>query len=163
MRLGAVAVKMSFKASGVGRVAAELRQVAERTSDGARGQMKRAAARIVDRAQIYVPEDTTALRESIRIEKTYEGRGRLAIDVVAGNATAIMESGKLINLDQYAWIIHERYSQFKPGRRTREKMSENPTAQIGEGFMTRAYEDEEERLERQMVETVTNIIRSIMV
>jgi len=155
-------VKMTMKASGIGRVSAQLRQVGERSVDAARGRMKRAADRIVMRAQLYVPEDTTALRESIRIEKTYENHGRLSIEVVAGNASAVMESGKVVNLDQYAWIIHERYSEMNPGEGTKAKMAANPNVHIGEGFMTRAYEEEEEKLQGALVETITNIIKGSM-
>lgn len=152
-------MKMKFKVSGVGRVSAQLRQIGERSSDKARGRMKRAADRIVLRAKLYVPEDEGALKESIRIEKTYEGRGRLAVEVVAGNAEAILANGKLINVDQYAWIIHERYASMKPGKNTRAKMEANPGVEIGQGFMTRAYEEEVEKLEEVLTEVITQIIK----
>jgi hypothetical protein len=154
-------MKMTFKVSGVGRVAAQLRQTGELSVDIARGRMKRAAERIKARAQLFVPEDTTALKNTIRVEKTYEGRGRLAIDIVAGNATVMMENGRIINLDQYAWIIHERYSQMKPGEGTRRKMAANPSITIGEGFMTRAYAEEEEKLAGAIVQAVTQVIKKV--
>lgn len=154
-------MKMRMKVQGIASVRMMLRSVGEKVPDTARKQMHRSAARIVKRAQLYVPEDTTALRESIRVEKTYGDRRRLQIDIIAGGAAVVLDGGKGINLDQYAWIIHERYSDMNPGKKTKEKMAANPGVLIGERFLERANEEEEKKLRNNIIVTINQITRGL--
>lgn len=156
-------MRPTIKINGVGHVKTMLRNIAHRVPDIARGQMKRSAARVVKLAKIMVPEDEGLLRDSIRIEKTYGDRGRLQIDVIAGNAMAVKASGRQINLDQYALLVHEAYetsvASKGPGPRTREKMAQHPNIKIGSGFLFRAMQTEDESFTRVMVQIINNVIK----
>jgi uncharacterized membrane protein len=152
-------VKMKVKVTGMASARMMLRSVGEKVPDTARKQMHRSAARIVKRAQLYVPEDEGNLKNSIRIEKSYGVRGRLQIDVVAGDTTVFNAAGKEIDLNQYAWIIHENYSAMNPGEKTQAKRAANPEAYIGEKFLERASEEERVALERNLVDAITKIIK----
>lgn len=150
---------MKVKIKGMAAARMELRSVGEKVPETARKQMHRSAARIVKRAQLYVPEDEGLLKNSIRIEKSYGVRGRLQIDVVAGDATVFNAAGREIDLNQYAWIIHERYRDMTPGAKTVEKRAANPEAYIGEKFLERASEEERAALERNIIDDITKIIK----
>jgi hypothetical protein len=152
-------VKMTVKVKGMASVKMLLRSVGEKVPETARKQMHRSAARIVERAKLYVPEDTEALKNSIRIEKSYGERGRLQIDVIAGDATVFNAAGREIDLNQYAWIIHERYRDMQPGEKTLEKRAANPEAYIGEKFLARASAEEQPKLERNIIDDTTKIIK----
>lgn len=146
-------MEVKIRAAGFGEVRSMLRSIGEKVPDIARGTFKRAAERIVKQAKINVPEETGALMDSIRIEKTYGDRGRLQIDIVAGGG----------ELDQYALLVHEAYETAVayvkgPGKRTLEKMAEHPEAQIGSGFLRRAAEEEETRITRVLGQEITKII-----
>lgn len=148
-----------------GRVELALKNVAEELPANAARTLRRASKRIVKRAQIYVPEDTTALRESIRaVEKrggVVGGRsGRLSIDIVAGGEGVVTTpDGRMIDLDQYAIIIHERYGEFKPGEATLRKMEVYGPV-VGEKFIERAMEDDRRLLEFEVAEAITKTIRA---
>ncbi len=147
-----------MKVKGLQAVHLMMRSMGERVPDTARKQMHRAADRIVKRARIYVPEDTEALKNSIRIERSYGGRGRLQIDIIVGDASTVNAAGKTIDLNQYAAIIHERYRDFKPGQGTLDKRMQYPGSYIGEQFMTRAAEDEQPGLERNLVQAISALV-----
>lgn len=146
-----------MKSTGFASVRTSLRSIGRRVPEAARKAMHRASVRIVKRAQLYVPEDTEALKNSIRIERSYGDRGRLQIDIVAGDAKTV-RSGKEIDINQYAWIIHEHYGRMKPGGKTLAKQAANPSILVGERFMTRAARDEEQGLRNLLVQSVTSII-----
>lgn len=139
---------------GFDNVRIALNSFGRRVHEGARGAMRRSGPRIVERARLFVPEDTEALKNSIRIEKVYGDRGRLQLQVVAGDATVIEANGREINLDSYAAIIHEAYGLMQPGERTLQKMRDNPGVHIGEQFLTRAAEQEAETLREKIVEII---------
>lgn len=141
------------------RVEVAFKNIAAKVPAHAARTMRRAAQRIVNLAQIYVPEDEALLRDSIRLEASKVNR-RLHIKVVVGGQQVINAAGRVINLDQYAAIIHERYDEFKPGKRTQEKRLAHPGAHIGERFLTRAADDESAATERAMREAVTEIIKT---
>jgi hypothetical protein len=151
-------MRLGFKITGLNAVKMQLRSIGAGVPDTARKQMHRAAARIMKRAKLYVPVDEGHLENSIRIEKSYGARGRLQIDVTAGNQMAMTAGGRVIDLNQYAWIIHERYSGMNPGDNTLDKMAKNPGVIIGEGFLTRAADEEIPALERNLVDAITMII-----
>lgn len=151
-----------MKVTGVKTVAAQLRNLAERVPNGARQQFKRSAERIVEEAKLNVPVDDGLLEDSIRILRTTGTRGRMQIDIVVGDQTVINPDGRSIDLDQYAWIIHENYSQYMPGKKTVAKRLMNPDRHIGEGFLSRAVEDEQPKLERYTIRLIERIIRETM-
>lgn len=156
-------MKASMEVSGAGHVQSMLKSIAKRVPDTARGQMKRSSNRIVKLAQLYVPEDTGALRDSIRIEKSYGTHGRLEITIVAGNTSAVRKSGKVIDLNRYALLVHEAYETAVapngPGQKTREKILANPGVKIGSRFLFRAMQTEAESFERVMVGVINQVIR----
>lgn len=141
------------------KVVTGLHNIGIMVPENARKVMRRAAERIVRNAKLYVPEETGALKESIRLEASYGIRGRLQINVIAGGQSVINANGRLISLDQYAGIIHELYDDMKPGPRTREKMAANP-GKVGARFLSRAAAEEESRLQRDLIASVTQTIKS---
>lgn len=155
MKAGFEVDDLSFR-----RVEVGLRNIADRVPSHASRAMRRAAIRIMNRAKIYVPEDTEALKDSIRVEAQRGARGRLEINVIAGGLDVINANGRLVSLDQYAAIIHEAYESMNPGPKTVVKMEEYPNAHIGSGFLTRAAEDERETLSRNVIEDITRLIKS---
>ncbi len=149
-------MRFSTRLTGFSEVREMLRSVGEKVPDVARGMMKRSANRIVKQAKINTPEESGALVESIRIEKSYGTRGRLQIDIVAGG---------LPELESYALLVHEDYEGSVayvngPGPRTREKMAANPNAIIGSGVLSRDYEQERDNLIQRMMEMVNEVIRT---
>ena len=55
-----------------------------------------------------------------------------------------------VNLDQYALIIHEKHESYKLGQRTLAKMARPNGSKVGSHFLSRAAEEEEEKLRKQM-------------
>jgi hypothetical protein len=155
-------MKGSISATGIGHVRTMFRNLGRKVPDQARGQMRRASRRIVEQAQINVPEDEALLRDSIRIERTTGFRGRLQIDIVVGGQVVTNARGKQIDLDRYALLVHEAYETAVatkgPGKRTREKMLQYPQATIGSKFLERAVDKERARLQRNMTTIIDQII-----
>lgn len=154
---------INLRVIGMGAAITSLRNKAERVTDAARAQMHRSAAKIVDEAKINVPEDDRLLKNSIRIEKTYGARGRLQIDIVAGGQTVTNPDGRDVELDQYASLVHEDYEGSVayvngPSKRTLRKMQAYP-GRVGSKFLSRAAEAEEEKLERNTIEAITEITK----
>lgn len=154
-------MKVGINIAGAGAVIAQLRYAAKAVPDNGRKVMSRSAEKIVKLAQLLVPEDTAALRDSIRIERTYGTNNRLSINVVAGNKIITLENGRTIDLNTYALIVHENYSQMKPGARTQEKQAANPGVQIGEGFLTRAAEMQVPQATKDMEQSIFKLINVI--
>jgi hypothetical protein len=142
------------------RVEVGLKNIGERVPNHASRAMRRAANRIVKKARIFVPEDTQALKDSIRVETSRGVRGRLMVSVIAGGQEVITIKGRQVNLDQYAAIIHEAYSEMTPGEETLKKMELHPGVHIGEGFLSRASDEEGDVLRQNMIEDFTKIIKS---
>ena len=143
--------------TNAGAVATDLRNTADRVKDAARKLMHRSAARIVAQAKINAPRDKWNLEESIRIERSYVGPfGRLQIRIIAGG----MVNG--VNVDDYAALVHEHYDYVTrvngPGEGTREKMAEYPQATIGGKFLSRAAEQEDEKLALRMISEITSVL-----
>lgn len=153
--------RLKIDAASWSRVEQGLRNVAQNVPSHAARTMRRLAARIVMKAQNYVPEDTAALKDSIRVVESKGVRGRLQLDVIVGGQT-VERDGRLVDLDQYAAIIHEAYELmlvYGPGERTLEKMEQFP-GKVGSGFLTRAAEEESKTLQHSMIEAVTKAIKS---
>lgn len=150
-----------IKHTGIGHVQAAFRNIAKRVPDNARSQMKRSAQRVVDLAKEMVPEDEGLLRDSIRIEKSYGTRGRLEIDVVAGKALATKANGRVIDLNQYALMVHEAYETAiapnGPGPNTLAKMRTSKE-KVGSGFLKRAILKEQDSFDRVLVESTQDVI-----
>lgn len=157
-------MKASFAVdrSSWGHVEVALRNIALKVPNHASRTMRRAAARMVAKAKMYVPEDTAALMESIRVEEGRGARGRLQLNLVVGGETIVNARGKSINLDQYAEIIHENYEAilvYGPGDRTQEKMDMYGADKVGSGFLTRAADEERASLDREMIDGIKKIIK----
>lgn len=152
-------MKPSIRVQGMDRVRLSLRNIAERVPDGARKQMHRSAEEILRVAKIQVPVDTYNLENAIKILASYGFRGRLQIEVgVEPSGDEVNRDGKPINVNDYAAIIHENYEQYEPGERTERKRARYPGYYIGSGYLTRAAENEEPKLEKQMIQTIQRII-----
>lgn len=118
--------------------------------------LRRAALRIVEKAKLYAPEDTSALVDSIRLEEV-PGR-RITFRVVMGGGQ-MTEWG--VPLDLYATLVHEHYDSIRTsgkyvGQGTRDK--EASGIAVGEFFLTRAAEEEEGALARAAAEAVKEAI-----
>lgn len=153
-------MKGSFKLNDASysRVQTKLVNIGNLVPSNARKTMRRAAERIVKNAQLYVPEETGALKDSIRLVATYGIRGRLQINVVAGGME-VLRNGRMVNLDQYAGIIHEFFDEMKAGAKTLEKMAANPN-KVGAGFLRRAAQEEQARITHDMIAAITQTIKS---
>ena len=134
-------IKLKF--SGEGKVIADLRNIGETVERNARKVMHARANVIVKEAKLNAPEDTHALEDSIRKEVDYEYRGRLHISVVMGGSV----DG--VNVDAYAYEVHEHYSAMGVGPGTMAKRIANPGRLVGEKFLTRAAEGQQEALNMQ--------------
>ncbi len=126
--------------------------------------MRRAASNVVETAKEYVPEDSEALKNSIRIESDRAGiNGRLQIDVVVGGQTVDRDNGEVfmadVDLDQYAMIIHENYEAYEPGPKTKAKMAGVNGDKVGSRFLSRAAEEEEKKLQKQMFDLMSTLDR----
>lgn len=160
-------MKASFKVNenSYARVVTGLKNIAQRVPEHAARTMRRAAARIVKNAQDYVPEDEGDLMRSIRAEERRGARNRLEIDITVGGQTVVKKNGRVVNLDQYAAIVHENYEGMLwgeygdgPSDKTLEKMAANP-GKVGSKFLSRAASEEEETLQSKMIADITQVIK----
>jgi hypothetical protein len=140
---------MGGKLYGADALRTALRNIADKVPENGRKVMHRAADKIVERAKLFCPVDLGNLEDSIHQETTYEGRGRLAIDIVAGG-----EFGG-IDVDAYASEIDENYSSMHPGPGTIAKRNANPGVYIGEHFIDRAVAEQEPKLEAALIEVTS--------
>lgn len=139
---------MGLKIFGADKVVAFLRNMALKVPDHARRTMHKSADEIVIRAKLFCPHDTGALEDSIHKEVGYGVRGRLEVDIVAGEG-----------LD-YATMIHENYENVvqHPGPGTEAKMAANPGVVIGSKFVTRAVDEQAPKMAPKMIEAIQTII-----
>jgi HK97 gp10 family phage protein len=142
-------MRVRSKITGFEEISIGLRHIADKVKDGARKQMHRSADKIVKEAQLNAPFDTGALEKSIHKEISYETRGRLRITIVAGGEV----DG--VDVDAYVVMIHEHYDEMRPGEGTRLKMQANPGRLIGDHFLTRAYDAQENKLQKAMIGMVS--------
>lgn len=157
-------MKAGVRVVGVGSAIVQLRNIGEKVAEGARKRMHRSAEIIVEQAKINVPEDDELLKNSIRIEKSYGVRRRLQIDIVAGGQVVMNPDGRMVNIDDYAALVHEDYegsvANVKgPGEKTKKKMAAHP-GRVGSKFLERAAADEEKNLAKQMIGVVAAIVGS---
>lgn len=152
-------MKAKVKVHGMDRVKVSLQNIAAKVTAGARKQMRQSADEIVRVARIQVPVDTYNLEKAIKVVEEIGSRRRTEIVIgVQPSGDEVNRDGKPIDVNDYAAIIHENYEQYEPGRRTVKKRAEYPGYYIGSGFLTRAAEAEEPKLEKQMIKTVARII-----
>lgn len=149
-----------IKAVGIGAVQLQFRNIALKVPENARKVMHRGAEKAAEMARKMTPEDTQALVDSIRVEAGYQqNSGRLYINVIVANKIVTLPSGRTLDLNTYALIIHETYSSMNPGDGTLAKMAANPDVIIGEGFMTRAADAVRPKIEQEMIQVVQQTIR----
>lgn len=156
-----------MRVTGLAAVRTELRTMATLVPEGARKTMHRSAEIIVENARKYAPEDTGNLVRGIQIIQDYAGlRGRLQIDIgILMPPDAFSASGTPLTqaqFDRYVTLVHENYESIieNPGRRTRQKMDENP-GKVGSGFLTRAAAEEGKKLEAKTIQAITKIIDEV--
>lgn len=131
--------------TGADELTAQLRYLAQKVPAGARKVMHRQSEIIVEEAKLNAPVDTHELEDSIRLDKGYEDRGRLKIDIVVGG----MVRG--VDVDQYAMLIHENYESMKPGPGTIAKRAANPGRYVGGKFLERAVDAQMPKLQKAMI------------
>lgn len=175
---GTAKLAAGFEISGVEEVRTELRNAAEKVPQHAARTMRRAANAIVKKARNYVPEDTGALKNSIRLEGGFGAGGRLELEVVVGRSFEVIEVAitkvvqgiggnkalrsetYYIDTSRYAAIIHERYNsviQF-PGAKTLAKRAKYGP-KVGEKFLQTAADEVQAMLEAKMIQAVTSAIK----
>lgn len=149
---------MGVKVTGLPMVMASIRHKVERVADGARKVMHRAADEIVKEAKLNAPVDTQALEDSIHKEISYGGRGRLQIDVVAGEGTNPKTGAPV---ETYAAEIHENYENIPgaPGPKTEEKQRANPDRHVGSKYLENAVEKVAPKLRERFIEAKSEALR----
>lgn len=175
---GTAKLAAGFEISGVEEVRTELRNAAEKVPQHAARTMRRAANAIMKRAQNYVPEDTGALKNSIRVEGGLGAGGRLELEVVVGRSFEVIEVAVTnvvqgiggakalrtetyyIDTSRYAALIHERYEDVIkfPGAKTLEKRAKYGT-KVGSKFLQTAADEVNGMLEAKMIQAVTLAIK----
>lgn len=141
-------MKVTMKASGFDQLYVALNHAADRVRDAARKQMHRGADIIVDEAKLNTPVDKHNLERSIRKEVNYGFRGRLQIQIVMGGIV----NG--VNVDEYAYEVHENYEDMGVGPGTAAKRLANPGRYVGSKFLERAMKDNQDKLQRGMISAV---------
>lgn len=139
-------MKVGLKAKGFQQVMAQLNHAADRVHENGRKTMHRGADKIVKEAKLNAPVDEHNLEESIKKVVSKGVRNRLKINIVAGG----MVNG--VNVTKYAVAVHENYSSKKPGSGTIQKRAANPGRYIGEKFIDRAVDNQEDKLMKALVE-----------
>jgi hypothetical protein len=110
--------------------------------------MHREAEKVLKLAKRMAPEDDAELMDAIHIEKGYEERGRLKIDIVVGG----MVRG--VDVDRYAALIHENYESMKPGPVTIIKRQIEVDVYVGGKFLERALNESAPKLQAALVTSV---------
>jgi len=144
-----------MKVIGAEQLQAVLRNIGKKVPENARKVMHRGADKIVERAKLFAPHDTGALEDSIHKEVSYESAfgGRLAIDVIAGGFV----DG--VNVDDYASEVHENYDTKNEGPGTIAKQNEHPDVLVGGKFLERAVDEQEPKLQANMIETIVAVVK----
>ncbi|TDW20406.1 bacteriophage HK97-gp10 putative tail-component [Rhizobium azibense] len=141
---------IEMKVTGVRQTVLKLRSIGDRVHDNARKTMHAAADRIVETAKKMAPVDKHNLEEAIQKKIGYEGRRkRLAIDI----EIAPVVNG--VRVEDYATYMHE--GEYELGPKSAEKNA-SQDEEVGPGFLTRAAEAEEKKLNERMVAAVTEVI-----
>ena len=144
---------IKLKVSGISEVMAKIRYIAQKVPENGRKKMHALADFLVKEAQLNAPERNGNLVASIRKEVTYGHRGRLQIDIVAGGNALV---------DRYVVQVHEHYEDMVapskygsgPSGRTYAKRLANPGRYIGEKFLSRAIEDNRERIPAELMQAI---------
>ena len=139
---------MGLTIIGIEGLQLHLKNVSEKVSKNASRIMHNAADKIVSEAKLNTPVDKYNLEQSIKQNLKYEYRGRLAIDITVGGFL----NG--VDVDLYAASIHEGYDDNKPGKGTIIKRNANPGRIIGRHFLSRAAEDQEGKMGKEMIEGI---------
>jgi len=145
-------MKASLTVTGIQEVIVGLRYIAQKIPANGRKQMHRIADQIVKEAKLNAPHDTGALEDSIHKVVTYEGTGRLSINIEMGGFV----DG--VDVDIYAVQVHENYSSMHPGKGTIQKRLANPGRYIGEKFLERAEMAVRPNVNSEILQAVTEKI-----
>jgi hypothetical protein len=152
-------MKASMKVYGCDELAALMKQLAGRVPKQGRKVLERGAEKIVKEAQLNAPVDKHNLEDAIHMEKRYEGRGRMAVDIVVGGTV------RGVDVDRYAMLVHENYEAMLrvvrkdgtaggPGPGTLAKRAANPGRYVGEKFLERAVDDTMPKIQTQMAAAI---------
>jgi HK97 gp10 family phage protein len=137
-----------MKVYGCEELAGLMKELAGRVPKQGRKILERGAEKIVKEAQLNAPVDKHNLEDAIHMEKGYEGRGRLKVDIVVGGEV------RGVDVDRYAMLIHENYEGMNPGKGTIKKREANPGRYVGGKFLERAVDDMMPKIQKQMAEAI---------
>ncbi|QIG69079.1 putative tail component protein [Rhizobium phage RHph_N1_15] len=141
---------IDMKVTGVKETVLRLRNIGQRVHENARKTMHAAADRIVETAKKMAPVDEHNLEEAIVKRVGYEGtRRRLAIDI------EILPVVNGVRVEDYATYMHE--GNYKLGPKSQVK-NDTQSETVGRGFLTRAGELEEDKLNARMVSVINEEI-----
>lgn len=137
--------------TGITENVLRLRNIGARVHENARKTMHAAADRIVETAKKMAPVEEHNLEEAITKQVGYEGsRRRLAIDVV------ILPEINGVRVEDYAAYMHE--GEYELGPLSQAK-NDSQDEEVGPGFLTRAAEQEEDKLNARMIGVITETIK----
>ena len=125
----------------------DLQQVAKRTTRASRRQIAIEARRLEDLSRKYTPVDSGDLEGSHRTDRTLGARGRVGYTVGFGDNV------------NHAITVHENLSgqAFGMGEKSRAKAAAlglSPGIDVGPFFLTRAFDELETSMVRNMEEAV---------
>ena len=145
---------IGIRVSGLSDVILELRNTGKLVRENARKTMHRGADKIVERARLMAPVDEGNLEDAIQKDVKYEGKfGRLAIDIV------LLDHVNGVDVSAYGREMHEGVYNLGPKSEEKQKTT---GVQVGREFITRAYKEQAEKMQRQMVGTVEDGIEGIV-
>ncbi len=140
-------MNIDIKVTGIKDNILRLRNIGTRVHENARKTMHASADRIVELARKMAPVDKGNLEAAIQKQVGYEGpRGRLAIDIV------IMPEANGVHVADYATFMHEGHYQLGP--KSEEKQAREGVV-VGPGFLTRAAEPEQKKLNDRLIAVVS--------
>lgn len=142
----------------VDRMAAEMRNIAQRANSNAARTLKRASIRVRDLARSNAPVDTGSLEQSLEYGVKKEGARNVFLVYVRGDARH--KSGKKL-VGKYAPIMEEQlapYGKYNLGKRSQAKADGGKA--VGGKFLERAVNKVVKSITDEMLEAARDALRS---
>lgn len=144
----------------VERMAAEMRNIAQRANSNASRTLKRASVRVRDLAKSNAPVDTGSLEESLEYGQKKEGSRNVYLVYVKGDARH--KSGKKL-VGEYAPIMEEELTPYGDGKYKLGKRSQTKAdggKKVGGKFLERAVDRVSESITDEMMEAARQALLS---
>lgn len=124
-----------------------LKNVSRKASKGAAGEMRRAAYDVKELSVRMAPVDKQNLEKAHEVVERRGDRNRIEFSVEVGGFVG----GR--NVDEYALFVHENYGSVKRrGKGTIEKQKADPSVEVGEKFLERAFEQVEKGIDDELAD-----------